>query len=172
MKNIVLVGFMGTGKSVAGKRLAKALKMRFVSTDDMIEERERRTIAEIFEKSGEPYFRNIEKEAVKEASGMENAVIAAGGGVVLDEENISNLKKNGVMVCLKASPEAIYERTKYYKHRPLLNVERPVEKIRQLLDVRAPFYEKADYKIDTSGKAVEEVVKEITYVIGINKGYR
>lgn len=165
MKNIVLVGFMGTGKSVVGKRLAKELKMRFVNTDDIIEEREKRPIAEIFAKSGEPYFRNIEKEVVSEVSALDNAVIAAGGGAVLNEENIANLKKRGIVICLNASPEAVYERTKKYKTRPLLNVPDPVAKIKELMTSRAPFYAKADYQIDTSGKLVHDVVKEVIKVI-------
>jgi len=165
MKNIVLVGFMGSGKSVVGKRLAKQLNMKFISTDDIIEDREKRPITEIFAESGEPYFRKIEKEAVKEAADSENVVIAAGGGAVLDEENIANLKKKGVVFCLNAPPEAVYERTKRYKHRPLLNVDDPVSKIKELMDKRAPYYARADHQINTSGKTVEEVVEEVRTVI-------
>lgn len=161
MKNIVLVGFMGTGKSVVGKRLAKELKIKFISTDDIIEEREGRPISEIFAASGEPYFRKVEKGVVREVSEMDNVVIATGGGVVLDEENIVNLKKKGILICLTASPELIYERTKKYKTRPLLDVDDPVFKIKELLKVRAPYYAKADYQIDTSNKTVEEVVAKI-----------
>lgn len=167
MKNIVLVGFMGTGKSVVGKQLARQLKMKFVSTDDIIEEREKKSIAEIFEKSGEPYFRKIEKEAVREVSNLDNFVIAAGGGVVLDDENMANLRKKGVIICLNAAPEKIYERTKLYKHRPLLNVENPIEKIRQLLNLRAPFYAKADYQIDAANKSVKEVAAEIRRILNV-----
>jgi len=88
-------------------------------------------------------------------------VIAAGGGVVLDNENIENLKANGVIICLNATPEDILERTKSYTHRPLLNVPDPLGKIRELLEKRAPYYKKADYEIDTSGKTLDEVLKEI-----------
>ncbi len=167
MKNIVLVGFMGTGKSVVGKRVAKALHMRFVSTDDLIEEKEKRKISEIFEQSGEPYFRTVEKEIVRQVSGMDNVVIAAGGGVVLNEENIASLKQKGIMTCLIATPEEIYERTKRHKHRPLLNVEKPVEKIKELLTARAHFYAKADHQIDTTGKTIDDVVKEIIKIVNI-----
>lgn len=165
MKNIVLVGFMGTGKSVVGKHIAKQLNMRFISTDDVIEEREKRPIAEIFEKSGEPYFRKVERQVVKEASELENAVIAAGGGVMLNEENVLNLKKKGTIACLNATPEIIYERTKKYKSRPLLNVDNPILKIKGLLEYRKPFYAKADYQIDTSNKTVQEVVKEVIALV-------
>ena len=168
MKNIVLVGFMGTGKSVVGKRLAKQLNMEFVSTDDIVEKKENRTIAKIFEESGEPYFRKIEKEAVKEISGLDNAVIAAGGGVVLDEENMSSLRKNGVIICLNAAPQVIYERTKKHKHRPLLNVDNPVQKIKELLDSRSAFYARADYQIDTSDKSIMKVTEDVVKAINAN----
>ena len=167
MKNIVLVGFMGTGKSVTGKHIAKQLNMRFISTDDIIKKREKRPITEIFEKSGEPYFRKIETQAVKEASELENSVIAAGGGAVLNEENILNLKKKGIIVCLNATPEIIYERTKKYKSRPLLNVDNPVLKIKEMLEYRKPFYAKADHQIDTSGKTVRQVAKEIVKILNV-----
>jgi len=161
MKNIVLVGFMGTGKSVVARRLARRLDMKFISSDDIIEEKEGRKIAEIFEKSGEPYFRKIEKEITAQVSGLDGAVIATGGGVVLDEENITALKKNGVVICLNADPQTIYERTKKHKHRPILNVERPIDKINELLQLRAPFYARADHQVETTGKSVDQVVSEI-----------
>ncbi len=159
---------MGTGKSVVGKRLAKQLNMEFVSTDDIVEKKENRTIAKIFEESGEPYFRKIEKEAVKEISGLDNAVIAAGGGVVLDEENMSSLRKNGVIICLNAAPQVIYERTKKHKHRPLLNVDNPVQKIKELLDSRSAFYARADYQIDTSDKSIMKVTEDVVKAINAN----
>lgn len=165
MKNIVLIGFMGTGKSAVGEELAKLLKMRFVSTDNIIEQREKRPIVEIFEKSGEPYFRKVEKAVVKEVSGLDNVVIAAGGGAVLDDENMANLKRYDVMICLTTNPKVIYERTKDYKHRPLLNVDNPVEKIKQLLESRALFYAKADHQIDTSDKSVAETAKKVLEII-------
>ncbi|MFH1753470.1 MAG: shikimate kinase [Candidatus Omnitrophota bacterium] len=161
MKNIALVGFMGTGKSVVARRISRALKMRYLNTDDIIEAREKRPISEIFAKDGEPYFRAIEREVVKEASSTENAVIAAGGGVVLSEENMSNLRKKGVIVCLNASAEDVYERTKSYAHRPLLNVPDPLAKIKELMDKREPYYRKADHQVETSGKSLDKIVDEI-----------
>lgn len=161
MKNITLVGFMGTGKTAVARRISKRLKMMYVSTDDMIEKRAGKSINDIFAQDGEPHFRKLEKEAVREAASMENAVIAAGGGVVLDDENISNLKKGGVVVCLWASPEDIFERTKSYAHRPLLNVPDPLGKIRELLERRAPYYKKADCEVDTSGKSADDVTEEV-----------
>ena len=125
MKNIVLVGFMGTGKTTIATQLANRLNMRYVSTDGLIEKREKRTINEIFTKSGEDYFRDVESDVIREVSGMEGLVVDTGGGVVTREENLTNLKSTGVVVCLTADEETIMERTKKYKHRTLLNVEDP-----------------------------------------------
>jgi len=161
------VGFMGTGKTAVGKRIAGSLKLKYVSTDDIIEAKEARPINEIFAKDGEGYFRKVEKEAVKEASLMKDVVIAAGGGVVLDDENIKLLKETGVLVSLDATAEEILERTKNFAHRPLLNVPDPLSKIRELLKARAPYYKKADLSVDTGGKTVGQVADE---VMGIIKG--
>ncbi len=158
MKNIVLVGFMGTGKSAIGRRLAKELKLKYVNTDEIIEEQERRPISEIFAKEGEPYFREIEKKVVREVSSMDGVVIATGGGVVLDSGNMENLAKCGVIICLNASPEVILERTKRYT---LLNIPDPLARIKELLKERDPYYKKADFQVDTTDKRLEAVVKEI-----------
>jgi shikimate kinase len=169
VKNIVLVGFMGTGKTTIATKLANKLKLRYVSTDDLIEKREKRTINEIFTKSGEAYFRDVEAEVVREISGMENVVVDAGGGVVIREENMPNLKSSGIVICLTADEETIMKQTKKYKHRPLLNVEDPKRKIRELLAKRAPFYAKADHTIDTGKLTVRQVVDEIIEIIGAKK---
>lgn len=165
MKNIILVGFMGTGKTAVGKELAKRLKMKFVDMDDIIEEREGMKISEIFVKKGEPYFRKVEKEVAKEISEQPNLVVAAGGGAVIDEENVKNLKSNGVMICLTASPDKIMERTKGYSHRPLLDVSDPSKSISELLAKRAAYYARANYQVDTTNLTVDEVVKKITELL-------
>jgi shikimate kinase len=165
MKNIVLVGFMGTGKTTIATKLALRLKMRYVSTDDLIEKREKRTINEIFTNSGENYFRDVESSVVREAAGMENVVIDCGGGAVLREENVANLKSTGVVVALTAKPEVIMERTKKYKHRPLLNVEDPKRKILDLLNKRAPFYAKADHLLDTGELTIDQVIAKIATIV-------
>jgi len=166
MKNIILVGFMGTGKSVVGKLLAKKLNRDFLETDDMIEAKEKMPIRDIFEKKLEPYFRAVEKEAIKEAAKRENAVISAGGGAIIDENNFNSLKNSGIIICLKASPETILERTKDLKTRPLLNVPDPKKRIEDLLAKREPCYSKADYAVDTDNLSVDDVVlKIITLVV-------
>ncbi len=165
MKNIVLVGFMGTGKTAVAKRLSRRLKMRYISTDDNIETKEKRAISAIFTKDGEEYFRRVEAEAVREASGLDNVVIATGGGVVLSDENITNLKSKGVMICLNASPTDIFERTRSYANRPLLNVKDPLDKIKELLSKRVPYYKKADYQVDTSKKSLDQIVDEVIMIM-------
>ena len=166
MKNIVIVGFMGTGKTTIATQVANRLKMKYVSTDSLIEKREKRTINEIFTDSGEEYFRGVESDVVREVSAEEGLVIDAGGGAVLREENMANLKSGGVVICLTADVETILSRTKKYKHRPLLNVEDPKRKIRDLLAKRESFYAKADHLIDTgrftARQAVEEIIKIAT----------
>ncbi len=166
MRNIVLVGFMGTGKSVVGKLLAKKLNMDFVESDEMIEIREKMPIKDIFEKKGELYFRLVEKEVVEEASQRKNVVISAGGGAIADEDNLKNLKNSGIIICLKASPETILRRTKDLKTRPLLNIPDPKKQIEELLQKREVYYSKADFSIDTDNLSIDEVVaKVITFVV-------
>ena len=166
MRNIVLVGFMGTGKTTIGALIAKELNMEYVNTDELIEKKESMPINDIFSKKGEPHFREVEREVVKEVSQKENSVIDAGGGVVINELNMKDLKKNGVIFCLNATPEEILKRAKKYTHRPLLNVADPLVEIKKLLGKRKEFYKRADCRIDTTGKSVTGVAKEI---IGIYK---
>lgn len=165
MKNIALVGFMGTGKTTIATILTHRLKMRYISTDDLIEKKEKRTINEIFTKDGEEYFRDVESTIMREVSRLENVVIDAGGGAVIREENMANLKSNAVVICLTADDETILERTKKYKHRPLLDVEDPKRKIRELLKKREPFYAKADYCIDTGKLTIRQVVEKIVEIV-------
>lgn len=165
MRNIILVGFMGTGKTTIAAALAHRLNMRYVSTDDLIEKKEKRTINEIFTESGEEHFRDVEADAVRQACSMENAVIDAGGGAVIREENVEAMKACGTVICLAADEGVIMERTKIYKHRPLLNVDDPKQKIRTLIAKRAPYYAKADHCIDTGKLTIKQAVNEIFKIV-------
>ncbi|MCM8785874.1 MAG: shikimate kinase [Candidatus Omnitrophica bacterium] len=168
-KNIVLVGFMGTGKSEVGILLAEKLKRRFIDTDKIIEEKEKDRIARIFQVKGEEYFREVEEQIIEEVSKYENCVIATGGGALIREKNYLNLKRNGVLICLTASPEEIYKRTLPKKDRPLLmRSKNVIETIKELLEIRKPYYSKADYTIDTTNKKIEAVVEEIIKIIEKN----
>ena len=159
--NIVLIGYMGTGKSAVAAEIAGLLDWTVCDVDALIIEREGRSIADIFQTDGEKYFRDIESSIIKEVSCFDQKVIATGGGAVLNIENIKNLKKNGVIVCLKASAETIYERVKDDASRPLLNVKNPLDKINAMLKARESFYANNDYVIDTSDLRVDEIARRI-----------
>ena len=161
MKNIVLLGFMGTGKTAVGKILAQKLSLKFVDLDNLIEEEMGMSISDIFFNFGEPYFRDLEKEIVRRISFKKNLVIATGGGVVLDDENMENLRRHGILITLMASVEEIYRRISQTKNRPLLDVPYPEKTIKEMLELRRPRYELADFTVNTSGRSVEDVAEEI-----------
>jgi shikimate kinase len=156
---------MGTGKTTVAIQLANKLGMRYVSTDNLIEAREKRTINEIFQKSGEDYFRDVESEVVREVSGSDGLVIDTGGGVVIRGENLDSLNSTGIVICLTADEDTIIERTKKYKHRPLLNVEDPKLKVRSLMAKRAPFYAKCKYSVDTGKYTIRQVIDQIVKLV-------
>ncbi|MBI5149252.1 MAG: shikimate kinase [Candidatus Omnitrophica bacterium] len=164
-KNIALIGFMGSGKSVVSKKLAAILKREAISTDDWIERREGRSINRIFEESGEPYFREQETQAVREVAGKEPVVIDCGGGVVLNPQNIKELRKKSIIVFLAASPKTVYQRIKDKEDRPLLKTADPQTRIRQLMDQRQSFYAQADYTVVTDKKTVQQVCEEILHLL-------
>ncbi|MCD6385794.1 shikimate kinase [Candidatus Sumerlaeota bacterium] len=159
--NIILVGFMGTGKTVVGNALARRLGFNYIDTDDIIEKRAGKTIPEIFAEDGEAHFRQLEKKAIRSLSHYDKYVIASGGGAVIFDENIKQMKNAGVVICLSARPEVIYERIKHNTYRPLLRVPDPLQRIKELLAQRQAQYEKADVVIDTSELSVDEVVNSI-----------
>ena len=161
MKNIILTGFMGTGKTAVGRELSRILDMKLIDVDTEIEKSEKITINDIFKQFGEPRFREIETDMIRKLSESKNTIISTGGGAVLKQENMDILRKNGVIVCLTASPETIFKRTSTNNDRPLLQVENPLKKINELLNFRKPFYEKADVMIDTEGKPPLQIADEI-----------
>jgi len=161
--NIVLTGFMGTGKSVTGRWLGKELGLPFLDTDDLIEEKVSMKIPEIFEKHGEPYFRKVETEVIRDVvSSSNDIVLASGGGAVLNEENYRLLSQWGTIVRLRASVDCIYKRVRTKFTRPLLadstDLRSDIEKI---LNDREPFYDKAQFTVDTDDREIKEVTEEI-----------
>ena len=161
MKNIVLTGFMGTGKTAVGRRLAMLLNMELIDVDTEIEKSQQMTINEIFRQFGEPRFREIETEMIQKLSERKDVIISTGGGAVLKQKNMDALRKQGIIICLMASPQTILKRTSHNSNRPLLKVEDPFEKIKELLNFRRPFYEKADILIDTEDKTPLQIAEEI-----------
>src|SRR5689334_7004430 len=142
-RNLVLIGFMGTGKSSVGKVLGRKLSRPVIDVDQTIETREKKKIAEIFEAQGEAGFRRLEKEAVRDAASRDGVVITTGGGAVLDPENVRALKANGWIVSLTATPETIYRRVKDSRHRPLLKSADVLGEIARLLEARKGLYDEA-----------------------------
>src|SRR3990170_5346162 len=159
--NIILTGFMGSGKTEVGKRLAKRLGYTFIDTDLLIEEKTGKSISEIFSRDGELFFRDIETLILKELTGINKYVISTGGGIVTREENILHLRKIGFIIWLKASPETIFKRVNTETHRPLLKVDNPLEQIKKLMSQREQSYSEADLTIDTDGLEVEDIVNNI-----------
>lgn len=165
MQNIVLVGFMGTGKSAVGKKLSEQLGMKFVEMDDYIEKREGMIINDIFSNKGEPYFRDVETAVAREIGEKESLIISAGGGCVLRKENVEALGENGILICLNATEDEIFSRVKDRMHRPLLHGNNPKQKIRELLQRRKPYYDKIEVQINTTGKTIDQVANEVEKVI-------
>jgi len=160
---------MGTGKTSVGMGLARKMKRRFIDLDDLIEMREGRRICDIFAQEGEPYFRRVEHRILKEVSREKNFVVACGGGIVINKDNINIMKESGEVICLTASIPVILRRIEGTSHRPLLNVKNPQEQIECLLKLRAPFYALADKSIDTSQLSIDEVIGKIIRFLGKEK---
>ena len=164
MPNIILVGFMGTGKTSVGRQLSRRLEMPYLDTDEIIEQSAGRRITDIFAQHGESYFRELEIEAVHKISGLDKHVISTGGGIVLRVGNLEILKRNGLVFCLTATSEEIWARVKNETHRPLLKAPEPVEKIRKMLEAREAYYALADHTIQTDGLPIEQVTDEVIEV--------
>lgn len=161
MKNIVLTGFMGTGKSEVARELARLRGMKLIDIDREIESSRCESIPEIFSRYGEACFRQIETAAIVQYASEQGVVISTGGGAVLREENIEALREHGIIFCLTANPETIMLRTVGNNDRPLLQGEDRQTKIAELLTERQPFYEKAGIMINTEGKTPFEIANEI-----------
>jgi len=172
--SIALIGFMATGKTIIGKELVKQLgnDYQFIETDQMIVKRAGKSITRIFKEDGEPIFRHYEIDACKRVSKLRKAVISCGGGVVLNDINIRNLKKNCHIILLTATVDEIFYRLirNGKKKRPLVDKENPKKEIENILRYREPFYRSAaDITIDTTNKEIIEIVHEIITKTMINE---
>ncbi len=168
MKNIYLVGFMGTGKTAVGKELSSRLNGQFIEMDDEIEKRAGKSIVKIFAQDGEAHFRKLEKELLKELSKKQGLIVSCGGGLICDEENLRILKETGTVINLKSSAQKIYERTKIHTHRPLLNVANPLQEIEGLMEKRSPFYLQAHYVVESEDQTPAEVASTIEEILREN----
>ena len=171
---IVLAGFMGTGKTVVGRRLAARLGVEFLDLDAWTEEEAGMPVAEIFAQRGEGVFRSLEKNAIKAACEREDIVIAAGGGAIVDDENRTALVRAGRVFCLIARPEVVASRVgRRAASRPMLaGHEDLVARIRELQAEREPAYSSIPDQVDTSDLSVDEVVDSIEHVLGADPASR
>lgn len=160
--NIVLIGFMGSGKSTISRALSQVFAMDVIEMDQVIADREGMSISEIFEVHGETYFRNLETELLRELQSRKGVVISCGGGVPMRDENVVEMKKNGKVILLTASPETILDRVKNNHDRPLLENHKDVTYIAELMEKRRKKYEAAaDIVIHTDGKSEFAICEEI-----------
>ena len=161
MRNIVLVGFMGTGKTTVGKLLAEKTGMPLLDMDSLIVERAGTSINEIFADDGEPHFRMLERTIAQELATQNGQIISTGGGIVLNPDNIVDFEKNGLVVCLLASAETVLDRVRNDNSRPLLAGDKEAN-IVELLDSRKSLYEAIEHKIDTNERrSPESIATEI-----------
>ena len=168
-ENIVLIGFMGSGKTSVGIRLSKGLKKEFIDMDDFIEKREGAKVSEIFKTKGEAYFRELEKDLCVRYSEPKGKVIATGGGVIKSEENVTNLKKGGIIIYLKCSSKQIAHNLRNDNSRPLLKVKDKEKKIAELLAQREPTYRKcADIIINVTNIDLNKTVEVIKHKLKLD----
>jgi shikimate kinase len=167
-ENIVITGFMGSGKSIVAEKLARKLGMEFIDMDQIIE-KQGMSISDIFARYGEKYFREQENKLVKELSQKENMVIATGGGTLLSADNAKMLSEKGEIICLYADSKVLYNRVKRKDNRPLLRGGNLLDRINQLIEERKKIYDNIKLKIDTSDLNIQEVVDRIVDILK-NKG--
>ncbi|MBP9854230.1 MAG: shikimate kinase [Candidatus Omnitrophica bacterium] len=165
-RNIAFTGFMGSGKTLLSKEISNIYRLPVCSTDDIIEKEEGTTIQAIFEEKGEEYFRKVEAKVVEALSKKKGIIIDCGGGVILNPENVQNLKNNGIIIYLKSSPESVLKQIKNQgKKRPLLNVDNPLAVIKKMMKDRAAKYEQADFSVDVAHLSLEEITAKVRKII-------
>ncbi|BET68744.1 shikimate kinase [Opitutales bacterium ASA1] len=162
--NLYLVGFMGTGKTTVGRALAQRLRMQFVDVDAEVERLAGMQIAEIFEREGEAAFRRRERDVVVAGHAPSGCIVSCGGGLIMQPGMVGELRKRGVVICLTASAETIIQRTANNRNRPLLNVDDPAARIREMLMRREPLYREAGTQVLTDHRPLPEIVAHVQRV--------
>lgn len=160
MKNVYLIGMMGSGKTTSGKALAKLLSVSFVDLDEQIVQKAGRSINEIFKTEGEKYFRTLESQILLDVSHATNQVVATGGGIVLDENNRMKMRNTGQVIYLKTGLDILWERVKEKKDRPLLSTSNPKLALSELYRLRSPLYETTSDKVFLTDKKTPETVAQ------------
>lgn len=161
IRNLALVGFMGTGKSTVGHAVAHQLGFDFLDTDRLVEGRAGKTIAEIFARDGETLFRELERQVVEDLAQRDRTVIATGGGLGANLDHLASLKRHALVVCLWTTADVIWERVRHQTHRPLLQVPNPQARIQELLTQREPFYRHADVLVNTGPRQLRDVIQHV-----------
>lgn len=162
MGHIFLIGFMGSGKSTVGRNLSERMGRTLLDTDNMIEEMAKKPISAIFSEEGEAHFRMLETKVLEELPTENNSIISCGGGMALKEENVRIMKEKGKVVFLSATPETILDRVKSSNKRPILEGNKNISFISDLMGKRVSFYSKAaDMEVSVDGKSVLEICDEI-----------
>jgi len=159
--NLYFVGFMGTGKTTVGHAVAQRMGYQLLDSDVEIERKAGKSIPDIFANEGEPAFRVLERDFIEHGHPARKCVVACGGGLVVQPGMLELLKSKGVVICLQASLETILKRTQGSRHRPLLNVDDPMERIRTLYAAREPIYRQAGTVILTDGRPLSEIVTHV-----------
>ena len=160
MNNIILVGFMGTGKTTVGKQLAAQLGLPLVDMDQLIETAEKKSIPQVFADHGEAYFRNLERNLVQQLAPTNGNIISTGGGIVLNTDNIVDFAQYGLVVCLTATPQTILQRVQDDQIRPLLAGEKE-KQIQTLLTKRQSLYDTIPFQVKTDARSPQEIVDSI-----------
>ena len=169
-RGVVLVGFMGSGKTSVGKVLAERLDAEFVDVDDRVERLAGRSIGEIFASGGEKAFRGMEKAAIREALYVSGRVVAVGGGAFLDEENRRMLKAYGPVAFLDVSGDSVIARLSGDRSRPLFPGAKEEDKLRDLMERRRPAYQEADFTVSTDDRSISEVADEVSGLLARKAG--
>jgi shikimate kinase len=166
--NLILIGFMGVGKTSVGKGLAKRLGWPFIDTDALIERARSMTISEIFATCGEACFRKLEKAVIEDVARREGWVVATGGGAVLDPENVDRLRKSGFLIHLTVSPETLFHRIGHLPERPLLRTDNPRQTLEILFRSREDLYHACSHlTIDRNGLGLNETIQRVLEALAI-----
>jgi shikimate kinase len=169
-RNVVLCGFMATGKSSVGRQLAALLAYEFLDMDAIIEAETGMSIPQIFSSQGEPAFRALECQIVEQVAKRNGCVIATGGGTIVNRQNLESLKSSGIVIALTADPQTILQRTGSGESRPMLGEGDRLERIFALMELRSAAYAMADMTVDTSTHSIQEVAEIIIQRLGpVNK---